>query len=72
MNSFSRIKNEEVTSFLRIFTNSFTRTSFLFAKLRIYSYEFVRVFSMLCCEWPVLYFKKNYSMKLGIYVYWMN
>ena len=54
-NSFSRIKNEMVTSFLRIFTNSFTRTSFLFAKLRIYSYEFVRVFSMLCCEWPVLY-----------------
>ena len=41
-NSFSRSKNEVVTSFLRIFTNSFTRTSFLFAELRIHSYEFVR------------------------------
>ena len=30
-----------------VFTNLFTWTSFLFAKLRIYSYEFVRVFSML-------------------------
>ena len=31
-----------VTSILRLFTNSFTRTSFLFAKLRIHLYEFVR------------------------------
>ena len=54
-NSFSRIKIEVITSFLQIFMNSFTRTSFLFAKLRIHSYEFVRVFSMLGCEWPVLY-----------------
>ena len=35
--------------------NSFTRTSFLSAKLQIHLYEFVRVFSMLCCDWPVLY-----------------
>ena len=47
-----------VTSFLRIFMNSFTRTSFLFPKLRICSYEFVRVFSMLCCERPVLYISR--------------
>ena len=62
-NSFSWIKNEVVTSFLRIFMNSFTRTSFLFAKRWIYSYEFVRVFSMLRCEWPVLYiYRKVFAL----------
>ena len=44
-----------VTLFLGIFTNSFTQTLFLSPKLRIHSYEFVRVFSIFCCEWPVLY-----------------
>ena len=47
-----------VTSFLRIFMNSFTRTPFLFAKLGICSYEFVRGFSMLRCKRPVLYISR--------------
>ena len=39
---FHKLKNEVVTSFL-------------FAKLQICLYDIVRVFSMLCCKWPVLY-----------------
>ena len=38
-----------------------------FHELKIHSYEFVRVFSMLCCEWPVLY-DDNKIMKRGIWV----
>ena len=44
--------------------NLFTRTSFLFAKLRICLYEFMRVFSMLRCEWPVLYFASKTGFTL--------
>ena len=55
-NSNLRIRfHEVVTSVLGIFTNSFTQTLFLSPKLRILSCEFVRVFSMFCCEWPILY-----------------
>ena len=49
------------------FTNSITRTSFLFAKLRIHSYEFVRVFSMLCCEWPVLYDDNKINLRREVF-----
>ena len=70
------IKNIVVTSFLRIFMNSFTQTSFLLAKLQICSYEFVRVFSMLRWEWPVLYMtvnswtqpKTHFSLLLWLYL----
>ena len=44
-----------VTLILGIFTNSFTQTLFLSLKLQIHLYEFVRVFSIFCCKWPVLY-----------------
>ena len=64
-NSFSRIKTEVVTSFLWIFMNSFTRTSSLFAKLRIYSYEFVRVsdvmLRMACTVLPSINFSKQWN-----------
>ena len=40
-------------NFLRLATA--LQTLFLSQKLRIHSYEFVKVFSIFCCEWPVVY-----------------
>ena len=53
MNSTLRIRFHELKIFMNFY--EFVHTNFVFvAKLRIHSYEFVRVFSMLCWEWPVL------------------
>ena len=52
------------TSFLRIFTNSFTQASCLFIKLRIYSYELVRVFYVVNGLYCIVTVKKKLANTL--------
>ena len=56
MSSKQRIQfhNFKMHMALQICTNSFTRKLFLFVKLQIYPYKFVRVSSMSAYDWPVL------------------
>ena len=50
-NSFSWSGNFVFRNFYEFIHINFV----LSRKLQIHSYEFVRVFSIFCCEWPVLY-----------------